>query len=106
MPYGPTYVPGQSDDGIDRGLLGYFICSNIENQYEFVLKQWVNSAEFVGAVRMNPKCKDAIIGCNDPAESIFEIRQPDQPEPTKITASQISLLPRRRPIVSSPALRR
>ncbi len=85
MPYGPTYVPGQPDDGIERGLLGYFICSNIENQYEFVLKQWVNDGEFVGAVRMNPKCKDAIIGNNDPAESIFEIRQQDHPDPIKIT---------------------
>jgi Dyp-type peroxidase family len=85
IPYGPTYVPGQPDDGIERGLLGYFIGSNIENQYEFVLKQWVNDAEFVGAIRMNPKCKDAIIGNNDPAESIFEIRQRDRPEPIKIT---------------------
>jgi hypothetical protein len=30
-----TYIPGQPDDGIERGLLGYFINSNIENQYEF-----------------------------------------------------------------------
>lgn len=85
MPYGPTYVAGQPDDGIERGLLGYFIGSNIENQYEFVLKQWVNDAEFVGGVRMNPKSKDAIIGNNDPTESIFEIRLPDHPQPIKIT---------------------
>src|SRR5438552_18414159 len=37
MPYGPTYDPTQPYDGIERGLLGYFINSSIENQYEFVL---------------------------------------------------------------------
>jgi deferrochelatase/peroxidase EfeB len=85
IPYGPTYVPGQPDDGIERGLLGYFIGSHIENQYEFVLKQWVNDAGFVGAVRLNPKSKDVIIGNNDPAESVFEIRQPGGAPPLKIT---------------------
>ena len=30
-------IPTQPYDGIERGLLGYFINSSIENQYEFVL---------------------------------------------------------------------
>jgi deferrochelatase/peroxidase EfeB len=85
LPYGPTYIPGQPDDGIERGLLGYFINASIENQYEFVLKQWVNDAEFVGAVRLNPKSKDVIVGTNDSAESIFEIPQPGGAPPLKIT---------------------
>lgn len=85
LPYGPIYVPGQPDDGIERGLLGYFINAHIENQYEFVLKQWVNDAEFVGAVRLNPKSKDVLIGTNDPTDSIFEIRQPGGAPPLKIT---------------------
>ena len=62
MPYGPVYDPAQPYDGIERGLLGYFINSNIENQYEFVLSQWVNDSEFAGAVRLNPKSKDPMIG--------------------------------------------
>ena len=49
------------------------------------MKQWVNDAEFVGAVRMNPKSKDAIIGTNDPAESVFEIPQLGGGPPLKIT---------------------
>ena len=32
----PHYDPAQPYDGIERGLLGYFINSHIENQYEFV----------------------------------------------------------------------
>jgi hypothetical protein len=50
MPYGPAYDPSQPYDGVERGLLGYFINSSIENQYEFVLSLWVNNSEFAGAV--------------------------------------------------------
>ncbi len=32
LPYGPVYDPTQPHDGIERGLLGYFVNSNIENQ--------------------------------------------------------------------------
>ncbi len=85
MPYGPTYDPKQPYDGIERGLLGYFINSSIENQYEFVLGHWVNDSEFAGAVRLNPKSKDPMIGTQDPAESIFVIPQADGGPPIKIT---------------------
>jgi len=85
MPYGPTYDPTQPYDGIERGLLGYFINSSIENQYEFVLGHWVNDAEFAGAVRLNPKSKDPMIGTQDPAESIFVIPQGNGAPPIKLT---------------------
>jgi len=84
MPYGPTYDPTQPYDGIERGLLGYFINSSIENQYEFVLGHWVNDSEFAGAVRLNPKSKDPMIGTQDPAESIFVIPQANGAPPIKI----------------------
>jgi deferrochelatase/peroxidase EfeB len=85
MPYGPVYDPTQRYDGIERGLLGYFINSNIENQYEFVLSQWVNDSEFAGAVRLHPKSKDPMIGIQDPADSIFVIPQPDGAPAIKVT---------------------
>ena len=85
MPYGPVYDPTQRYDGIERGLLGYFINSNIENQYEFVLSQWLNDSEFAGAVRLHPKSKDPMIGTQDPAESIFVIPQADGGPPIKLT---------------------
>jgi deferrochelatase/peroxidase EfeB len=84
LPYGPVYDPTQPYDGIERGLLGYFINSNIENQYEFVLSQWVNDSEFAGAVRLNPKAKDPLIGTQDPAESIFVIPQASGAPPIQI----------------------
>jgi deferrochelatase/peroxidase EfeB len=84
MPYGPAYDPAKPHDSVERGLLGYFINSNIENQYEFVLSQWVNGSEFAGAVRLDPKSKDPMIGTQDPSESIFVIPQANG-APLKIT---------------------
>jgi hypothetical protein len=85
MPYGPVYDPTKPYDGIERGLLGYFINSSIENQYEFVLSQWVNDAEFAGSVRLPSKSRDPIIGTQNPEESIFAIPQVNGP-PIKITS--------------------
>jgi Dyp-type peroxidase family len=85
LPYGPVYDPVQPYDGIERGLLGYFINSSIENQYEFVLAHWVNDAEFAGAVRLNPKSKDPIIATQDPNESIFVIPQASGAPPISVT---------------------
>jgi deferrochelatase/peroxidase EfeB len=84
LPYGPVYDPSQPDDGIERGLLGYFINSSIENQYEFVLGNWVNDSEFAGAVRLHPKSKDPLIGTQDPAKSIFVIPQANGAPPIKL----------------------
>ncbi len=79
MPYGPVYDPSVPYDGVERGLLGYFINSYIENQYEFVLKEWVDEGSFAGRIRLNPRSKDVLIGANDSADSIFEIPREDDP---------------------------
>jgi deferrochelatase/peroxidase EfeB len=42
MPYGPAWKPGQAPDGIERGLLGYFVCGDVESQFEFLLQTWGN----------------------------------------------------------------
>jgi deferrochelatase/peroxidase EfeB len=85
MPYGPSYDPKQPWDGIERGLLGYFINSSIENQYEFVLSQWVNDSGFAGAVRLPPQSRDPIIGAQSMADGSFVIPQADGAAPIKIT---------------------
>ena len=84
MPYGPAYDPALPHDGVERGLLGYFINSYIENQYEFVLKEWTEASEFAGRVRLNPKSKDVLIGNLDPAQSVFEVPQAGGP-PLKLS---------------------
>ena len=72
-------------DGIERGILFHFINANIENQYEFVLRRWVNDSEFAGAVRLDPRSKDPLAGAQDPAESIFVIPQADGRPPIEVT---------------------
>jgi deferrochelatase/peroxidase EfeB len=40
MPYGPPYEG--NDDGAKRGLVGIFVCGDLEMQYEFILRVWAN----------------------------------------------------------------
>lgn len=85
LPYGPTYDPSEPYDGIERGLIGFFINSRIDNQFEFVLREWLNSADAVGSVRLDPHSNDVIAGANDSSESVFEIPQPHGAPPIRIT---------------------
>jgi Dyp-type peroxidase family len=48
MTYGPALPDGAPHDGIDRGLIGVFLNANIERQYEFVQRRWLNGASFDG----------------------------------------------------------
>jgi deferrochelatase/peroxidase EfeB len=70
MPYGPEYTPGAGDDGINRGLVGMFICANLATQFEFIMSHWVHDGQFAGS---KPKGKDPLLGNNDPSDSIFNI---------------------------------
>ena len=86
LPYGSSYVLGAPEDGIERGLMGYFINASIENQFEFVMREWINASEFVGAGRLHPKSKDLIAGgSRDSAESVLEIPQGEGAPPLTIT---------------------
>jgi len=50
MPYGPPYHGNGEDDGVKRGLVGYFINVDLQNQFEFVMTSWINGALFVTSV--------------------------------------------------------
>jgi deferrochelatase/peroxidase EfeB len=41
MPYGPEYDP-RNPDRVERGLIGYFLCGDLETQWEFIQRVWVN----------------------------------------------------------------
>ena len=84
LPYGPIYDPGEPYDGVERGMLFQFINSYIENQYEFVLRRWVNDSEFAGAVRLHPASKDPLIGVQEPGDSILVIPQANGAEPIEL----------------------
>ncbi len=58
--YGPHLPDGElEDDGVDRGLINLFIQADIERQFEFVQKEWVQGGEFIG---LDPNERDPITG--------------------------------------------
>ena len=56
FPYGPPYVP---NDGVERGLIGHFICTSLQQQYEFIISQWVNGST------VDARARDPLIGAVD-----------------------------------------
>jgi Dyp-type peroxidase family len=48
MPYGQPLPDAARDDGLDRGLVGIFLNADIERQYEFVQREWLNAPSFDG----------------------------------------------------------
>jgi Dyp-type peroxidase family len=73
MPYGPPFDPEQPDDGIERGLLGMFIASSLENQFEFLMQSWVNEGGFTGDLTFTHDAKDPICGDQSPPSDPFVI---------------------------------
>jgi Dyp-type peroxidase family len=65
VPYGPRLADG-TDDGVDRGLM--FVCyvADIERQFEFVLRRWVNDGDVLG-VGHDP---DPLIGTPSPGSKL------------------------------------
>lgn len=59
MPYGPE-LTGMDDDGVDRGILGIFVCSNIQRQF-YTLTRWISRASFSPAFT-DLRAQDAIAG--------------------------------------------
>jgi hypothetical protein len=46
MPYGPAFDPARPRDGVERGLLGVFINVSLKDQFEFLMREWVNDGTF------------------------------------------------------------
>ena len=55
--------------GHERGIVGMFICASLENQFEYVMRQWLNDGLFTGG-RLG-RSKDPLTGANDPGDSRF-----------------------------------
>ena len=70
VPYGPPFNPQQPDDGIERGLIGYFINADFANQFQFLMSQWMNTDNFAGGMISGV---DPLTGANSPSSSVFSI---------------------------------
>lgn len=59
-PYGPP-LEGMQDDGQDRGLVGVFLCADINRQV-LTLTAWARENNFSPVFRTTPRAQDALIG--------------------------------------------
>ena len=87
MPYGTPidwkhFDPATPDDGVKRGLLGYFLCGDLESQFEFMLATWANSDFSTTGMRGT---RDPIIGAQPPSGGAFIIRTEDGRDPIVLT---------------------
>ena len=74
VPYGPPFDPSKPDDGIERGLLGAFICGDLTNQFEFLMKTWANLDISMPDAKGS---RDPIIGFQPSAGGKFAVRAND-----------------------------
>jgi Dyp-type peroxidase family len=71
--YGPMLPEGVlEDDGVDRGIMFVFVGADVERQFEFIRKEWVNDGLFIGS----PSEKDPLIGAHDGAGQFTIPREP------------------------------
>jgi Dyp-type peroxidase family len=82
MPYGRPYDP-RIQDSIERGLLGMFICVNLEDQFEFIMKNWLNKSGFNG--NLEPNHQDPFVGLSNGGR---EFVVPGRVEETSLELSQ------------------
>jgi deferrochelatase/peroxidase EfeB len=76
LPYGPVYDPANPNDGVERGLLGIFIAASLKDQFEFLMKEWVNGSTFAAGLMGT---KDPILGDNSGGTGKFVIPVPNAP---------------------------
>ena len=78
MPYGPPYDPRQPADGIERGLIGLFMCGDLELQYEFVLRVWAN--QDLGGVGLRGT-REPFVGAQPDSGGVFRVPMAGRSDP-------------------------
>lgn len=77
VPYGPPFDPANPDDGIERGLLGLFLCGSIPQQFEFITRSWMGEGGFVGPLATDTKDPLAGDTQNQPVDGrVFTVPRP------------------------------
>jgi deferrochelatase/peroxidase EfeB len=81
MAYGPPFDP-EHPDRKDRGLVGLFICGDLELQYEFILRIWANGDLATHGLRGT---RDPLIGHQPDNGGHFVLRTDDGRDPIVLT---------------------
>lgn len=97
MPYGPE-LEGEADDGVDRGILGVFVCASIREQF-MRLAAWGQRNNFSDSFPAHGRDQDALIGNRAVAGATREFRIPGAgtvaglPDFIRTKATQYLLMP-------------
>ena len=101
MPYGPE-LKGEDDDGVDRGILGLFVCASIREQF-MRLAAWGQRNNFSEVFPAHGRDQDALIGNRSVPGATREFRIPagpsgggtvrDLPDFIRTKATQYLLMP-------------
>jgi hypothetical protein len=59
MPYGAP-LAGDEDDGVDRGILGLFLCTDLRRQI-YTLTGWIQRNDFSPVYNANRRAQDALV---------------------------------------------
>jgi deferrochelatase/peroxidase EfeB len=73
LPYGPGFKRDEPDEE-ERGLMGYFLCGDLETQWEFIQKVWVNTDLATSGIRGT---REPIGGTQPDGGGTFTIRTDD-----------------------------
>jgi Dyp-type peroxidase family len=103
LPYGPvspSTIDTPFEDDIDRGLQFLAYQTSIENQFEFITRNWVNAENFKEPVQTTASDKpidqggghDPIIGQSNAADRArnFTVTFPDPKNPTSTIAKRVT----------------
>ena len=77
LPYGPPFDASKPDDA-ERGLAGFFICGDLEMQFEFLQTVWANGDIMTAGIR---DTRDPITGAQPDDGGKFIIRTNDTRDP-------------------------
>jgi deferrochelatase/peroxidase EfeB len=78
IPYGPAFDPEHPDNDSERGLMGHFICGDLESQFEFIYRVWVNQDLATSGLRGS---RDPILGAQPDSGGRFVMRTSDTRDP-------------------------
>lgn len=86
IPYGPAYDPKKRGDGIERGLMGLFICGDLEMQFEFLMRVWSNRDIQTRGLQ---DTRDPILGAQPKEGGKYVIRTGDARDPIELTVPRL-----------------
>jgi deferrochelatase/peroxidase EfeB len=76
MPYGAP-LAGDEDDGVDRGILGLFLCADLRRQF-YTLTGWIQRNDFSPVYNANRRVQDALVANRALSDAVTDFVLPGE----------------------------